>query len=112
MARSPSAPITVYDNGDLKVYPDVASACADLEVYDIDDLTIFDGQGYRLRVETHGQSVTGMSIAADIAPAASDLEAKLKAFISQVGPDRVGLPDVEAASLSSALEALLRFFQS
>lgn len=112
MHRIPAPPITIYDGGDLEVFPDVGTACASLESYDVDDLELFDSQGRRLQAQMHGPAVTGMQVVSDSYPVPDDLRAILRTFIIRVGPDAVGISNPETASLHEALESVLQFFQS
>lgn len=110
MSREPSPPITVYDNGDLEVYPDLESARAALEVYDLDDLWLADRHGYSLRAETRGYDVTALVLDDTADPMPQELADRLRAFIERVGPQRVGLTGVGEAPIEMLLSALLRFF--
>jgi hypothetical protein len=110
MSRTPAPPIIVDDNGDIEVYTDVASACCDLEVYDVHDLAVSDSLGYRLLLETRAYAVTDMVIVEGAEPDPLELANRLRDYIARVGPERIGLPDYEDSALDVLLEALLQFF--
>jgi hypothetical protein len=107
---APRPPITIDDNGDLEVYEDVGSACADCEVYDVHKLGAFDSHGVRLHFVTPGYQVVDLVIT-DGEPVPGDLATRLRGFIRRVGPDRVGLRGFESEPLAILLEALLAFFR-
>ncbi|GAB3309578.1 hypothetical protein EK0264_08815 [Epidermidibacterium keratini] len=104
----PTPPITVDDSGDVSVYPDVESACARIEVFDLPELWIVDSRGRRLRAEVEGYDVIGLAIEADLPPMPGELAARLRAFIERAGPARLGLSDVAETRTEELLAAMLR----
>lgn len=105
----PTPPITLYDHGDLDVFADVALACLDLEIYDAaeDGSQAFDSRGTPLRIVTRGYDVVDLVVAENAQPVPHDLEVWLKNYIRKVGPDSVGLPNFESASLDTLLISVL-----
>ncbi len=105
----PVAPITIYDNGDLDVFEDIKSAVHDLEIDDVGVRKAFDSLGRPLRVVDNGTWPVDMVIDVNAEPAPNDLTMWLRTAIRNLGPDWVGLPGFESASLAALLDALLRF---
>ncbi|MGH3703432.1 MAG: hypothetical protein ACRDT9_02275 [Agromyces sp.] len=69
---------------------------------------VFDGVGRPLRFVTNGNTVS-IEVPVDSTPAPSALRRRLKDYIREVGADRVGVADLDDASLRAMLAALLSF---
>lgn len=102
-------PIVLCDDGDLDVFENVASAVHDLELADIHERRAFDSLGRPLKVVDNGSWPVDMLLAEGAEPVAEELSSRVKDFIQQVGPDWVGIPEFESASLDELLGAVLRF---
>src|SRR5690606_20303640 len=102
-------PITVCDNGDVTVYPDVESACDHLEVYDLSELWLADRFGRTLLATTHGYPFTGFVIDENREPALGELAKRLRAFTTSVGHQRVGVEKADELPVDRSLESLLLF---
>lgn len=110
MLELPVPPIVTDEGGDIAVYPSVASACLELEPIDVVDgaYEAFDSRGFPLRIDAARNAVS-MGMEPDSAPDPADLERRLRRFIERVGVIRVGLVDLDRATLPILLDALLKF---
>jgi hypothetical protein len=104
------APIWIDGDGLFEVYPTVALACSYVEAVDVNDglYEAFDSEGRRLLFQTHGNLVS-LEAPPDSHPDPSELGRRLRGYIQSVGVDRVGITDVQDATLPALLDALLRF---
>jgi hypothetical protein len=104
------APIVIVEGRDIEVYPTVAVACLDVEAVDANDgvLEAFDSEGRRLVFQTHG-ILLSLKAPPDSHPDPAELERRLRSYIQSVGVDRVGITDIQDATLPALLDAVLRF---
>ena len=103
-------PIAIDGDGELKVYSTLREARSAMEPYDVDDglYEAFDSAGYPLRISTLGLLVV-MDLPADSTPDPDELARRLRSHISDIGPDRVGITDLDSASVPTMLAALQSF---
>lgn len=112
MVTSVTPPIVTDDSGDINLYGSVEAACQDMEATDVLDgvYVVFDSSGHRLApAVAEGRVQLGVDVSA--APEPEELARRLRHFISRVGPERVGVRNVEDASLAEAIDALATFFR-
>jgi hypothetical protein len=104
-------PIITDDSGDIGVYRTVADACINMEAIDVRDgvYDVFDRSGRRLLVTASSEAVS-IQLDPRAEPEPEELERRLRHFITRVGADRVGIPDLQAAALSDLVDALDIFF--
>lgn len=110
MQLIPKPPIVVDESGDVEVYATVEDACADLEVADLNRgaFGLFDSEGRELHARVSGYDVLGMRVVS-AETHKEELAARLRHFILEAGAERVGLVEVETASLEQLLAALIEF---
>lgn len=103
-------PIVIYGDGLCEVYPTIAVACQAVEAIDVNDdlYEAFDSTGSPLLLVTHGNLVS-IEVPLDSSPDPVALGRRLKYYIQEVGADRVGVADLDDASLPVMLGALLTF---
>jgi len=111
MAVLPTPPIVTDDNGAIELYPSVEAARRDMEAIDVLDgvYDVFDGTGSRLSVGA-SEGLVQIWLDPNAEPEPEELIGRLRHFVARVGPDRVGVADVEAASLEHLIHALARYF--
>lgn len=106
----PVPPITLVHDDDLDVFADIPSAVHDIDLDDVrDGCRAFDSRGVPLRIVDNGDWPVDLVIPEGAAPAPAELERHLKDTVRRIGGERVGLPELESASLATLLDAVLRF---
>lgn len=105
----PRPPITLHDDVDLDVFADVATAVHDLEPADDEPRAAFDSLGRALKIIDDGSWPVDLIVAAGVEPRPDELTSQLRAAVRRIGPDRVGIPEPESASLDELLEGVLHF---
>ena len=108
----PVPPIVTDESGDIEVYPSVASACMELEAIDVLDgaYEAFDSRGYRLRIDAV-RDIVSVVLEPGSTPDPLELERRLRRYVDRVGAARVGLSELDSATLPVMLDALLTFFR-
>jgi len=103
-------PIVIDGDGFFDVYSTVGDACSWLEAVDVDDglYEAFDSVGHSLRLFTDGNSV-GIDLPADSDSDPEEFTRRLRSNIHRIGVDRVGVADLESASIPIMLAALQSF---
>ena len=106
-------PIVIIEGDDLSTYPTVRLVCSHLEAEDVNDglYEVFDGRGRRIQLLTSGGLVFAEWMA-DAAPDPAGLERQVRHHIESVGADRIGIVNIDDASLEVMLDALVRFSSS
>lgn len=110
MPDRPHPPIVTDDRGDIAVFVSVEATCREIEAIDVaaGAYETFDGVDRHLSIAV-ADPVVRMRLDTSLALAPEELLARLKRFITRVGPGRIGVQDVEGLSLDSALNILSRF---
>lgn len=111
MSDLATPPIVTDDHGDIALHGSVEAACQEMEAIDVRDgvYDVFDSRGHRLSLGVSGGLVQiWLDPQAEREP--DELARRLRHFMTRVGTDRVGVHDIEAASLDDAIHALARFF--
>jgi hypothetical protein len=103
-------PFISDDDGDIETYPSVSALCGAVEAIDVADgvYEAFDSRGQRVRLRAVGYDVTA-EIDDDVEPDPAELERRLRRYVLDVGPARVGLQDLESTSLAEIVDALVEF---
>jgi hypothetical protein len=103
-------PIVIYGDGLCEVYPTIAVACQAVEAIDVKDglYGAFESTGSPLLLVTHGNLVS-IELPLDSTPDPAALERRLSDYIQEVGTDRVGVANLDDASLPVMLDVLLSF---
>jgi hypothetical protein len=103
-------PIVICGDGLCEVYPTIAVACQAVEAIDVNDdlYEAFDSTGSPLLFVTRGNRVS-IEVPLRSTPDPVALGRRLRDYIREVGADRVGVADVDDASLPMMLGALLTF---
>ena len=103
-------PIVIDGDGFFDVYSTVGDACSWLEAVDVDDglYEAFDSAGHSLRLFTEGRFVR-IELPADSVSDPEGFARRIRSHIRQIGADRVGVADVEDASIPTMLAALQAF---
>jgi hypothetical protein len=111
MSDLPVPPIVTDDNGDIEFHSSVEAAERDMEAIDVLDgvYDVFDSMGRRLSVGA-SEGLVQIWLDPDAMPEPEELEGRLREYIARVGPGRVGIADMETASLDNLIRALSRFF--
>jgi hypothetical protein len=103
-------PIVICGDGLCEVYPTIAVACQAVEAIDVNHglYEAFDSTGGSLLLVTDGDLVS-IEVPLDSTADPAALERRLRDYIQEVGADRVGVADLDDASLPLMLGALLSF---
>ncbi len=112
MSDLATPPIVTDDHGDIALHASVEAACQEIEAIDVRDgvYDVFDSRGRRLSLGV-SEGLVQIWIDPQADPEPEELARRLRHFMTRVGADRIGVHDVEAASLDDALLALTRFFR-
>lgn len=107
---SATPPIVIDGDGCFDVYATVAEACSWLEAVDVDDglYEAFDSEGHPLRLVTDG-NIVSIELPTDSIVDSAELEHRIRNYISWVNSIRVRIPIGDDSSISTMLQALLRF---
>ena len=103
-------PIVIEESGDIEVYPTVETARRAIEAIDVLDgiYKAFDSDGRSLLLVAYGNLVS-IEVPENPQPDPAGLERRLREYIVAVGPSRVGVANLEDATLPVMLGALLKF---
>jgi len=109
-------PIIIDDHGDIGLYANLEDAAADLEAVDVLDeaYEVFDSTGRIIRATAEGiNSKVTLTIDTSRPPVPDLLAERLRLFIENVGPERIGIQgSLAALSLKDLVGALARFWGS
>jgi hypothetical protein len=106
-------PIVTDDSGDIMMFPTVEAAEQYVEAIDVRDgvYALFDSTGTRLTATTDGNSVR-ISLDPGGTTIPEELAARLRRFVLQVGPERIGIENPTSTELPALIDALEPFLIS
>lgn len=113
MRLQPTSPIVVDEHGDISAYPSVIAACSEMEPIDVaaGEYEAFDSRAHRLTIGV-ASGVVWMDLEDGVHPETEELTRRLRRFIREVGPERVGLAGYESESLAALLSVLGEFLNT
>lgn len=104
-------PIIVDERGDIILYPHIEAAALEIEAIDAlaGEYELFDCRGRRLHARALAKSSRVEISATDVFDE-PELTRRLRRYVSRVGAERIGISDLESATLEDLVRALAAFF--